>query len=144
MLENRGFLYDSLLVATAATTKTSSYSGVDYIDTGGGFTKGKCIVNVTACTNTSTDQLYRMVVQGSPDATFGTAGNVVDLAEQRCGVGEVLAAATASEDEGAAVYEFPFTNMLGSNLYRYLRFRMVISGGGAKSITYTAMIAPEA
>ena len=140
MLENRSFIYDGNLVATAATTKTASYSGVSYIDTGGGFTAGKCVVNVTAATNSSTDQLYRMIVQGSPDATFGTAGNVVDLAEQRCGVGEVLAAATASKDQGAAVYEFPFTNQFGDTVYRYLRFRMVISGGGVKSITYTSVI----
>jgi hypothetical protein len=66
-----------LLKAAALVAATAN--GTLILDLGNGVVEGEVIIDVTAIEVDTTDESYEIIVQGSPDATFATAGNIVAL-----------------------------------------------------------------
>lgn len=137
-------LKDAGLVAATAVTQVG---GADVtIDLGAAkFCKGKILVDVTACEVASTDEAYKIQLQGSTTSNFSTAyqlavtllgdssttGNAVDTAP----VGrhviyfDNIAHTSATTDEPIPV--------------RYLRLRTVVAGTVATGINYVAWMVPD-
>jgi hypothetical protein len=140
--ENQAAILDSLTVmhdgaaAVVASGAGQVSAAAKVLDVGlGMFKAAKVIVDISAIALT-TDELYSIRIQGAPDATFGTAANIRDLAQYQLGAGEVLFNGTAASDVGAAGerHVFYFNNQLGDTRYRYLRVYFV-TAGAAESIT---------
>jgi aspartokinase len=136
MIVNKSVVLDELTKLHDGTAVTTSQggqiSGVDTVwDTMNGFSSGKVVVDVSAITIT-TDQLYRLIMQGSSDEDFGTTANIYDLVEFRLGAGEVLFNGTAGNDVGAAGQRliFYYSNQPLYTTYRYLRVYFDVSGTG--------------
>lgn len=131
---------DLLLKASAAVAATANGSLI--LDIGSGLAEFDVVVDVTAI-DANGDESYEIVLQGSPDATFGTAANIVALGSLTLG-GATSARATAT-GQGAASstgrYLFASRNELNGVTYRYLRIRTVVAGTAPGGITYLAFLA---
>jgi len=140
--ENQSAILDTLTqLEDGAAAIVASGAGSAIIDVGlGMFVAGKVVIDISAIAQT-TDELYQISIQGSPDAAFGTAANIRDLAIYQLGAGEVLFNGTAASDVGAAGerHVIYFNNQLGDDRFRYLRL-YVVTAGAAESITFKAWL----
>jgi hypothetical protein len=146
MIVNKSVVLDELTKLHDGTAVTASQggqiNGVDAVwDTMTGYSSGKVVVDISAITIT-TDQLYRLILQGSSDEDFGTAANIYDLCEFRLGAGEVLTNGTAGNDVGASGQRliFHYSNQPLYTAYRYLRMYFDVSGT-TESIAATVYLA---
>lgn len=137
-------LEDSLDNAGATSAIVASQVGkvldvAKVIDLGNGLCEGYMIVDIDAIDVAAADELYNIKLQGSNVAAFATAAAIVDLAQVNIGSGELLAAATAGADVGAAGSRFvvPFRNSQGGTIYRYVRAYQLIANGTGETITNT-------
>lgn len=135
-------LEDSLDNAAAVSAIVASQVGkvldvAKVIDLGDGLVTGNMIVDIDAIDVAAADELYNIKLQGSNVAAFATAAAIVDLAQVNIGSGELLAAATAGSDAGAAGARFivPFRNEQGGTVYRYVRAYQLIANGTGETIT---------
>lgn len=133
-------IYDSGLTLKAAAAVTSSAAGSLIIDAGAGKVMGDLVVDVTAIDIASNDESYYIILQGSPDAAFGTAGNIQDLVMMHLGPKE-LKISDSDKDDVIGTYRVPFTNEFNGTNYRYLRIYTALPGSQTTpSITYMARL----
>ncbi len=100
---------------------------------------GMIVVDVSAIDITSDDEGYDIVLQGSTDADFGTAANIVELVAMHLGAKEIKRT-DSDQDDTTGRFELLFGNWRDAVVFPYLRLYHVIVGT-TPSINYTARIA---
>lgn len=139
--------YDASLALKAAALVAATANGTLILDLGNGLMDGDVIVDATAIEVDTTDESYEIIVQGSPDATFGTAANIVALGSVV--LGHPSSVRLVSQGQGSAVtdlpgrYCLPIRNEKNGVTYRYLRLRTVVVGTIATGINYSAFLAKK-
>jgi hypothetical protein len=128
-------LKDAGLVAVSGAAEVASAAKV--LDLGSGFVEGHIVLDVTAIEEASKDETFDVVVQLSPDADFGTAGNIVERMAMHFGAKEIKRT-DCDRDDATGRYVLPFDNEFGGTVYRYLRLYTVVGGTIATGINYTA------
>jgi hypothetical protein len=139
MTESHYTLDDNLSLKAAALVAASA-AGSLIRDVGAGFVAGDLVVDVSALEVATGDESYDIVLQGSPDAAFGTAANIQDLMAFNLGA----ATPKRTDSDKADVtgrYVLPFRNEFGGTTYRYLRIYTVVAGTIATGINYAAWLA---
>ena len=136
--------YDTLLQLKDAGAITSSAAATvggsaKILDLGTGEVRGDLVMEVTALDIVSNDEIYDIVLQGSPDAAFGTAGNIVELQAISLSAKEVKRT-DCDRDDTTGRYCMPFSNQFAGTNYRYVRLYHVIAGT-TPSINYFAVLA---
>jgi hypothetical protein len=135
--------YDNALLLKASAAVTASADGTLIVDIGNGLAAMDLVVDVSAIDVVTTDESYEIIVQGSPDATFGTAANIASLGSIT--LGAALSARHVADGQGyddvVGRYIMPVRNEKGGTTFRYLRIRTVNVGAVANSITYLAFLA---
>jgi hypothetical protein len=135
--------YDNALLLKAAALVAATADGTLVLDVGNGVLNCDLVVDVSAIEVDTTDESYTIILEGSPDATFGTAGNIVVLAQMVLGhassVAKVLNSSGVTDTTGR--YLTPVRNELNGTTYRYLRIRTKIVGTIATGINYLAFLA---
>jgi len=132
MLENRKVIIDDeLLIAdsgsgpAAASAACTVDAVAKVIDTGGGFTEGRLVVDISAINTggtTASCSLVNLVLQGSATSTFTTYVRLALL-----GIGDVMKAESRVSGGNTAAtisatrYIVPFCNDFGGTVYRWLR-----------------------
>jgi hypothetical protein len=142
--------YDAALLLKAAALVGASANGTLILDVGGGgLTPGMIdadlVVDVTALEIDSSDESYDISVQGSPDATFATAGNIVTLGGVTVGHSSStrLTLLLQGTNDVPGRFIVPIRNEKNGTTYRYLRIRTVVVGTVATGINYTAWLAKD-
>lgn len=125
---------DAGLVAASAAAQVDS--AAKYVDVGTGLFKGCMIIDVSALEIASNDELYDIVIQGSPDTDF-TAATIADLAAINLSAAEVKRT-DCNKDDSTGRYKLYFDNENDGTYYRYLRLYTVVAGTIATGINYTA------
>ena len=128
---------DSYAVTSSAAAQVDSAAKV--IDAGTGLFRGCMILDVSALKISANDEIYDIVVQGSPVEAF-TAANVVELAAISLSAKEVKRT-DSDKDDDTGRYKIYFDNENDGTFYRYLRV-YTVTGGTSASITYTAYCVP--
>ncbi len=102
-------------------------------------TTGLLRIVVSAMDIASNDEIYDLILQGSPDAAFDTAANIVELQAINLSAKEVKRS-DSDADNATGTYDKPFVNT-GRNgtVYPYLRIYHAIAGT-TPSINYTATL----
>ena len=131
---------DAGLVAADAAAQVDSAAKV--VDVGTGLFKGCMILEVTALEIASNDEIYDIVIQGSSDSDFGTAGNIVDLAQINLSAKEVKRT-DSDKDDATGRFKIYFDNENNGTLYRYLRLYTDVSGAIDTGINYSAYCVPS-
>lgn len=135
--------YDNSLLLKAAALVAATADGSLILDVGNGMLNADLVIDVSALEIDTTDESFTLILQGSPDATLGTAGNIVVLAMIVLGhassVAKVLQSSGVTDTVGR--YIVPFRNELNGTTYRYLRIRTKIVGTIATGINYAAFVA---
>src|SRR5207244_6477898 len=90
-------IYDNSLLLKAAALVASSADGSLIVDAGAGLVDCDMVIDVSAIETDSSDESYAIILEGSPDAAFGTAGNIVALSRTILG----HSSATAMAPTGA-------------------------------------------
>ena len=126
---------DAGLVAASAAATVDSAAKI--VDVGTGLFRGCMIFDVSALEIASNDELYDIVIQGSPDSGFGTATNIADLAAINLSAAEVKRT-DCNKDDAVGRYKLYFDNEQNGTFYQYLRVYTVVSGTIATGINYTA------
>jgi hypothetical protein len=126
---------DAGLVAASAAATVDSAAKI--IDVGTGLFRGCMLFDVSALEIASNDELYDIVIQGSPDSTFGTATNIADLAAINLSAAEVKRT-DCNKDDAVGRYKLYFDNEQNGTFYQYLRVYTVVAGAIATGINYTA------
>ena len=144
---NRQFRNDSLLelkdaglIAASAAATVSAVAKV--LDTGGGFTDGNVVIDVTAIEIDTSNEIYTLILEGSSSSTF--ASTIVPLAVMLLGDNAVIVGG-CDVDSTIGRYIMPFRNERDGTVYRYLRMYTVVAGtiatGGG--INYAAFLAKK-
>jgi len=134
--ENRQRIYDVLGNLKSAGAITASAAGGEVFDTGGGYTDGVMVTNISACEVDTGDELYTIALQGTNTAAFGGA-DIVDICMFQLGDATQL---TGDEDLTTGVIITPFCNNFLGTLYRYLRVYCTIAGTIATGINYSCFL----
>jgi hypothetical protein len=129
---------DAGLVAASAAATVDDAAQV--IDVGTGFYRGMMIIDVSAIEIADNDEIYDIVIQGSPDSTF-TAATIADLATINLSAAEVKRT-DCNKDDTTGRYKLYFDNENDGTYYRYLRVYTVVAGTVATGINYTAFATP--
>lgn len=138
----RAFTFDKNLQMKDAGAVTASAAaqvgGADKIlDLGAGRVEGTVVLDVSAIDIVTGDEKYEVEFQLSPDATFGTAGDI------RCAHVVKLGDATVNgsgADSTTGRYEMPVVNEFNGTVYRYARL-YTRAAGTTPSINYTGFLA---
>jgi len=131
------FTYDEGLVFKTAGLIAASAAVATIIDVGEGVYQGVMVLDVTALEIASNDEIYDIVIQGSPDSDFGTDTNIVDLCSITLAAAEVQRT-DCNSDSIVGRHLLPFINMINETTYRYLRLYTVVAGTIATGINYKA------
>lgn len=130
--------YDNSLLLKASAAVAATADGTIILDTGGtGLLQFDLVLDVSAITQTA-DNKFRILVEGSPDATLGTAANIVTLCELT--LGGTTGAAPMGAADNIGRFLVCGRNERNGVTYRYLRIRTEVAGT-APSITYMAWLA---
>jgi hypothetical protein len=129
---------DAGLVAASAAAQVDS--AAKYVDVGTGHFKGCMIIDVSALEIASNDEIYDIVIQGSPDTDF-TAATLVELCQLSLSAAEVKRT-DCNKDDTTGRYKLYFDNENDLTYYRYLRVYTVVAGTIATGINYTAWAVP--
>ena len=122
----------------AAADAAATVDGVAKIaDVGLAVFMGTLVIDVTAIEVASTDELYRIIVQGSTTSGF-TAGTIENLAELTLGATAARPGAALTSTVGR--YLLPFVNVQDQITYQYLRVYTDVTGTIATGINYSARI----
>ena len=125
---------DAGLVAASAAAQVDS--AAKYVDVGTGHFKGMMIIDVSALDLVGNDEIYDIVIQGSPDTDF-TAATIADLAALNLSASEVKRT-DCNKDDSTGRFKIYFDNENNGTYYRYLRVYTVVAGSPATGINYTA------
>ena len=140
--------YDTLLPLKAAALVASSAAGSLIVNVAPGTLGHKAVVpkieadlviDVTALEIASNDEIYDIILQGSPDAAFGTAGNIQELAAISLSAKEVKRS-DSDKDDDVGRFILPVRNEFGGTTYQYLRIYTVVAGTIATGINYSAYL----
>jgi hypothetical protein len=131
-------LKDAGLVAVSAAAQVSSADQI--VDLGAGFVEGNIVIDLTALEIDTADETYDIVAQLSPDADFGTAGNMVERLALHLGA-KGTKRTDCDRDDVVGRYVLPFDNEFGGTVYRYLRLYTVVGGTIATGINYSGRLA---
>jgi hypothetical protein len=134
----RNYPFDESLLLKASAAVTSSAAGSLILDVGDALCEGEVIVDASAFDIVSNDEQYDIVLQGSPDAAFGTAGNIVELGSITIGCKEAKRT-DGDADDAVGRFIFPVRNERNATVFRYLRIYTVVAGT-SPSITYKAWL----
>lgn len=122
--ENR-FCEDKVITASGPIQENSA----DVIlAIGPGQKDGILAINVTNVDISSGDEIYTLILQGTNDATFGTAANVAELVRKNFGKGSAFTPNTAVKDRGVGRYNIPFSNEEAGVTYKNVRLVAVVAG----------------
>lgn len=138
------FTFDATQALQDAGLVASSAAGTRILDLGPGIgvRAGCVVIDVSALEIASNDEAYTIHVQGSPDAAFGTAGNVVELASLHLGAKETKLSDSDRDDAtGRRILCYCNTDEDGTPL-RYLRLYITVAGSVATGINFTAFNVP--
>jgi hypothetical protein len=137
--------YDAALLLKAAALVASSADGSLILDVGVGLVDADLVLDVTAMEVDSNDESYTVILEGSPDAAFGTAANIIPLAMIVMGDHASTAGALCAmgADDTVGRYIVPCRNERNGTTYRYLRIRTVVAGTIATGINFTAWLAKD-
>ncbi len=138
--------YDAALLLKAAGLVGASADGSLILDVGTGLLKADLVLDVTALEIDTTDESYTVILEGSPDAAFGTAGNIVPLAKITIGHHSSTAGVLQAQgpDDAVGRYLVPVRNERNGTTYRYLRIRTVVAGTiGSGGINFMAWLAKD-
>ena len=131
--------YDNAtLIRALAAAITSTETGSIILDVGAAMFKGDLVINYSGLDVVTGDEAYTFMLEGSPDATFGTAGNITVCAMQRIG-GATGATPVGTADPAAGTITIPFRNERNGVVYRYLRLYTLVAGT-SPSIVFTAFL----
>jgi hypothetical protein len=134
------YLLDDNLRMKAAALVAASAASSDILDLGANsFTTGDVLIDVTALEIASNDEAYTIVVQGSPDAAFGTAGNIHELCALHLGAKETKLT-DCDKDDVVGRYVLPMRNKAYDTIFRYVRLYTVVAGTIATGINYSAYL----
>ncbi len=132
----RNYPVDANAQLKASAAVTSSAAGSLIADVGDAYFEGRLVVDVSAMDIASTDEFYGIILQGSPDSDFGTAGNIVELCQISIGAkGPRLS--DADKDDTVGRYVIPVHNQWNGVTFRYLRLYTKVAGT-TPTITYEA------
>ena len=134
--------YDAALLLKAAALVAASADGSLILDVGTGLVNADMVLDVTAMEIDSNDESYTVILEGSPDAAFGTAANITPLAMIVMGDHASTAGALAAmgADDTIGRYVVPCRNERNGTTYRYLRIRTVVAGTIGTGINFTAWL----
>lgn len=130
---------DAELTLQDAGLVAASAAGTTIRDVGDHPMVGELEIEVTALEIASNDEIFDIILQGSPDAAFGTAGNIQELCQISLSAKEVKRS-DSDKDDVIGRYVIPFRNQFGDTVYRYLRLYIVVAGTIATGINFTARI----
>lgn len=134
--------YDNaLLIRALAAAITSTETGSVILDLGDGLFDANLIVDYSAMDKVTGDEGYHFMLEGSPDATFGTAGNIMNVAQLLIG-GATATAPNGAADAASGRLCIPFRNERNGVLYRYVRLYTKLSGT-SPSIVFMAFLAKD-
>jgi hypothetical protein len=134
--------YDAQMLLRVAATVAATDTGTLIVNLDGvGMLDGNLVLDITAMKVSALDEFYQVILQGSPDANFGTPANITVLATQR--LGSAAGAAPLGTSDTPGRYLVPFRNERNGVTFRYLRLQVVL-GGTAPSLSYTAWVAKPA
>lgn len=125
---------DAGLVAASAAAQVDSEA--KYVDVGTGHFKGMMVIDVSALELDSDNEIYTIVIQGSPDTDF-TATTSRELCQLNLSAAEVKLTDT-NVDDSTGRYKLYFDNEFDGTYYRYIRLYTVVDGTVATGINYTA------
>jgi hypothetical protein len=132
--DNELLLKDAGLIAASADATLIAEVGNAQID-------ADLIIDIIAIEIASDDEAYTIVLEGSPDATFGTAANIAVLGRWTFGADSATAVAPQGFASAAGRDPFSVSNQLGGTVYPFLRLRTVVAGTVATGINYRAYLA---
>lgn len=137
--------YDAALLLKAAGLVAATGNGSLILDVGAGLVDADLVLDVTALEVDSNNESYEIIVQGSSDADFGTAANIVPLASMTLGdhASTRLGVMTLGADDTTGRYIVPVRNERNGTTYRYLRLTYVVVGTIATGINFTAWLAKD-
>jgi hypothetical protein len=130
---------DADLVMKAAGLIAASAAVATIRDVGDHPVRGDLIIDVTALEIDTTNEIYDIVLQGSPDAAFGTDTNIQDILQLSLGH-SAPKRTDSNKTDTIGRYVLPFSNQLGATVYRYLRLYTVVAGTVSTGINYTARL----
>lgn len=134
--------YDNALLLKAAGAVAASADGTLIVDVGNGLVDAAFVVDVSAIEVDSADELYTIYVEGSPDANFGTAGNIAVVGMMKLGAATPMAPQGFADTVGR--YMVPVRNERNGTTYRYIRIRTVVAGVAVVTgINYAAWLAKD-
>jgi hypothetical protein len=123
--------------AVAASAAATVDSAAKVVNVGSGLFKGCMILDVTALDIDGNNEIYDIIVQGSPVEAF-TAAGVVELAALNLSPKEVKRS-DSDKDDDVGRYKIYFDNENNGTFYPYLRIYTVVAGAGVSTgIDYSA------
>lgn len=146
MSQNHNYVFDSLLeLKDAGLVAASAAAEVDAVakilDLGlDSYWTGTIVVDATAIEVDTANEKYEIEFQLSPDAAFGTAGNIRCAAVLKLGDSSVNG---SGADSAAGRYTLRVSNEFAGTLYRYARLYTRIAGTIATGINYAAFASAE-
>ena len=130
-------LKDAGLVAASAAATVDSAAKI--LDLGSSFVYGEVVIDATAIEVDSSNEKFEIEWQLSPDATFGTAGNIVCAATLKLGDSSTNG---SGADSAAGRYVLLVSNEFAGTKYRYARLFTRIAGTIGSGINYSAFLSP--
>jgi hypothetical protein len=134
--------YDAAtLIRALGAAITATETGSVILDIGAGLADGDLVIDYSALDAATGDEAYHFMLEGSPDATFGTAGNIMVVAQLLVG-GATATAPNGAADAAAGRLLVPFRNERNGTIYRYLRLYTKLAGT-SPSIIFQAFLAKD-
>ena len=132
--------YDAaLLIRALGAAITATETGSIVLDVGDALFVGDLVIDYSGLDVATGDEAYTFMLEGSPDAAFGTAANITVCAMQRIG-GATGATPVGTADPAAGSITVPFRNERGGKVFRYLRLYTLLAGT-TPSIVFKAFLA---
>jgi len=158
MLDQRKHIVDEdLMLRASAVLATAAYctygaAAPVTIDTGGGFTEGKLIVDISAVdtnfTTVASGQALFFCVRGSNLSSFDKGfqtlarlGVGIAFAAESIKMGGSFGASNGSPSTGR--YVLPWTNDFCGTIYQYLRVKVMFGGTFVTGPTFSAFLSKK-
>jgi len=151
-MANRQKTFDALCEMHGIGVVAVSTAATAGFDTGGGYTEGKLVIDVTAVSTLSSLDQFEILLQGSPTSTFTTWDTLTTLhlgwmysaiADRMGGdPGTVVRSSTATYPGPTTLpvrFVIPFCNDYAGTVYRWLRMYTCM-GTPSTGINYYAFL----
>lgn len=136
--------YDSATLLRAQSLIAATATESTILTLGDGLVSAELVLDVSAIEVATTDESYRVMLQGSPDAAF-TAGTIAVLADVVLGASASLAKVLGLQGFSDTVgrHIVPFRNEKNGTVYPYVRIRTIVVGTIATGMNFSAWIAKD-